>query len=151
MWRALYRLYRIVSWLEHWILRRFTSAGLRSLSALIIAAMLGVDTSNLVAYEVFALLACVITMAVVFSWFFRAKFAATRLLPRFGTAGQAMSYRVVVQNLTGHDGEAAGGGGLVAPGRRVCGAGVRRPDRRLAGRACGHDPGGPSSQAAVRT
>ncbi|SRR5581483_7753116 len=105
MWRALYRLYRIVSWLEHWILRRFTSAGLRLLSALIIAAMLGVDTSNLVAYEVFALLACVITMAVVFSWFFRAKFAATRLLPRFGTAGQAMSYRVVVQNLTGHDQE----------------------------------------------
>ena len=33
-------------------------------------------------------------------FFFRAKFSATRFLPRFGTAGQPLHYRVQVKNLT---------------------------------------------------
>ena len=34
------------------------------------------------------------------SRFFNAKFSATRFLPRFGTAGQPLHYRVLVKNLT---------------------------------------------------
>jgi uncharacterized protein (DUF58 family) len=38
--------------------------------------------------------------AAVFSFFFRARFSATRLLPRFGTVGQPLYYRVMIKNLT---------------------------------------------------
>src|SRR6266853_2119625 len=39
-------------------------------------------------------------VAVSFSWIFRARFAARRLLPAFGTVGRPLSYTLVVKNLT---------------------------------------------------
>ena len=40
-----------------------------------------------------------LVVAVCWSRLFKARFAATRLLPRFGTAGCPLDYRVVVKNL----------------------------------------------------
>src|SRR5438045_2085420 len=54
--RILYRLYRILSSLRYWALRRFTQAGPGVLAALLAAAMLGLDTDNNVAYQAFTLL-----------------------------------------------------------------------------------------------
>ena len=87
LWRLLYRLQRMLSGLRHWVLRRFAPPGLALLGGLAITAMLGADTENTVAYQVFALLFCLLVQAFLFSWFVRLRFTATRTLPRFGTVG----------------------------------------------------------------
>jgi len=48
------------------------------------------------------LLLLLLVVAFVFSWFFRLRYSAIRLLPRFGTAGQAFAYRIHIRNLTRH-------------------------------------------------
>ena len=67
----------------------------------LVAAAVGVDVENNVIYQEFALLLALLIAAFVTSRFFRAKFSATRILPRFGTAGKPLSYRVRLKNLTG--------------------------------------------------
>ncbi|MDB6108598.1 MAG: conserved repeat protein, partial [Pedosphaera sp.] len=101
IWRVLYRLYRVFSSSWYWLPRRFAPAGLAVLGGLIVAAIVGTDTENTVAYQGFALLLFLLLVAIGFSWRFRLRFSATRWLPRFGTVGQPLSYRISVKNLTG--------------------------------------------------
>ncbi len=101
IWRAVYRFYRVMSWIIYWTQRRFTLAGWMVLTGLLCMASFGsLDTETLSAYQGFPLLLLLLVSAVVFSWFFRVKFTATRFLPRFGTTGQTFSYRVRIKNLT---------------------------------------------------
>ena len=65
-----------------------------------LAVMLAPDTDNNVTYQALPLLLFLLVVAVCLSWLFRAPFAATRLLPRFGTAGCPLHYRVMVKNLS---------------------------------------------------
>jgi uncharacterized protein (DUF58 family) len=97
----LYRLYRLVSGIWLWVRRRFTPAGLAVLAATVLAMGLGVDTDNNVVYQAFTLLLSLLLVAVLFAWPFRPRLSATRLLPRFGTAGSSIRYQVRVQNLGG--------------------------------------------------
>ncbi len=100
LFRILYRFYRVFSWLRCWAQRRLTRAGLAVVGALVVAAAMSLDTENTVAYQAFTLLLFLLFVAVGFSWFFRRRFSALRLLPRFGTVNQPFSYRVLVRNLT---------------------------------------------------
>lgn len=100
LWFLIYRLYCATSSVRYWGRRRFTAAGLGILGAATVAALVGTDTENNVAYQAFTLLACLLLVAFVFSWFFRAHFAATRLLPRFGTVGAPLNYTVRLRNLS---------------------------------------------------
>src|SRR5215470_15738834 len=100
LWFLIYRLYCATSSVRYWGRRRFTAAGLGILGATVVAALLGPDTENNVAYQAFTLLICLLVVAVVCSWFFRARFAANRLLPRFGTVGTPLNYCVKVTNLS---------------------------------------------------
>ena len=99
--RALYRSFRLVHALESWIERRFTTAGRLALGGLAASAVIGVDTNRTVAYQAFAFLAVLVVVAMAASPLFRGRFAVRRTLPRFGTAGEPLAYRVVVENLTG--------------------------------------------------
>ncbi len=99
-WRILYVIYRAVSWARYWGGRRFTRAGIGLLIAVVVAAMMGPDTDNNVAYQAFAILVCLLAVSVAFTWSFRGRFSATRLLPRFGTVGSPLSYRISVRNLS---------------------------------------------------
>jgi len=101
IFRLLYRLYRLISWADHWAMRRFTRAGLAVLGGVCIAATLAMDPENTVGYQGFALLLGVLFAALLFRVGFRVSFAVERMLPRFGTVGQPVTYRVVVHNLTG--------------------------------------------------
>jgi uncharacterized protein (DUF58 family) len=65
-----------------------------------LSALLAPDTDNNVTYQALPLLLFLLVVAVCLSWLFRAPFSATRLLPRFGTAGWPLHYRVVVRNLS---------------------------------------------------
>jgi uncharacterized protein (DUF58 family) len=100
IWRAVYRFYRVMSWLLYWSQRRFTLAGWLVLSGFLATALAAVDTETLAVYQGFVLLLLLLVAAVVFSWFFRFRFSAVRFLPRLGTAGQAFVYRVRISNLT---------------------------------------------------
>lgn len=100
VFKLFYRCYRLFSWLRYSIPRRLTGAGLAVSGALVVAALTGLDTDNTVAYQAFALLLFLLLVSVPFLFFFRARFAARRLLPRFGTVGHPFRYRIVLKNLT---------------------------------------------------
>ena len=53
------------------------------------------DTDDNLAYQGFTFLLCLLLLPVGFCFFFRGPFSAERLLPRFGTAGRPLSYRVL--------------------------------------------------------
>ncbi|TAK94467.1 MAG: DUF58 domain-containing protein [Verrucomicrobia bacterium] len=99
IFRALYWIYRGYSGLRHWTVRRFTPLGLALAGGVGSAALLGFDTDNTVGYQAFALMFCLLVVALVFSPFFRAKFSVSRILPRFATVGMPMHYDVEVRNL----------------------------------------------------
>lgn len=98
-WRLLYRLYRRYSWLRRWAERRFTRTGLAVVGAVILAGLMGPDTDNNVTYQAFTVLACLLLVAVSYSVFFGGRFSVERQLPRFGSVGYPLHYRVVVKNL----------------------------------------------------
>jgi len=100
IYRPIYWVYRQASGLGYWLTRRFTPAGLCVAGGWIVAGAVGVDIENTVSYQSFALLLAFLIFSISSSCFFRGKFSATRTLPRFGTAGQPLSYEVRVRNLT---------------------------------------------------
>jgi uncharacterized protein (DUF58 family) len=100
IYKLFYRSYCAISAVWKWVRRRFTLPGLCVAGGFIIAGGVGTDIENTVTYQAFALLLAFLIMAFACSRFFAAKFSAERFLPRFGTAGQPLHYRVLVKNLT---------------------------------------------------
>jgi len=100
LYRPLYWSQRRTSGAWHWVRRRFTLAGGCVLGGMVVAGAVGSDVDNTVIYQVFAFLVALLLLAIANSFSFRARFAATRSLPRIGSAGQPLRYRVTVQNLT---------------------------------------------------
>ena len=100
LYRIIYWLYRVTTGAGYWAGRRFTRAGLCVLGGFIVTGAVGSDIENTVSYQSFALLLALLLQAFATGFFFRARFSATRSLPRFGTAGQPLNYSVRVNNLT---------------------------------------------------
>lgn len=100
LYKFIYWNYRATSGLWHWARRRFTRAGLCALVALMATGAVGADVENTVSFQSFALLLAMLLLALLFSFRFHGKFSASRLLPRVGTAGLPMPYRVRIKNLT---------------------------------------------------
>jgi uncharacterized protein (DUF58 family) len=102
-WRVLYRIYRMITGLQHSLMRRFTKPGLTVLGGFVVAGMIGgLDTENSVGDQAVTLLLFLLVTAFASSLYFRGSFTATRMLPRFGTAGQPFTYRVTVKNHAAH-------------------------------------------------
>ena len=99
--RLAYRLYRWVSSLNHWAKRRLTPGGWILLVGLILTGGMATDTEQSLGYQAFTLLLCLTVTALVVAPFFRLRFSAERLLPKFGSAGQPLRYRVSIRNRTG--------------------------------------------------
>jgi Protein of unknown function DUF58 len=100
MERSFYRLLRFAHHLRQWLTRRFTPMGLGVLVCLDISAIIGMDTNQSLSYQVFTFLTALLSIAISASFFIRYRFSATRILPRFGTVGVPLQYRVVLQNKT---------------------------------------------------
>lgn len=98
MWRSSFLLFRAVSALQHWIERRFTRAGQLIAGGTVVAAALGVDTNQTMAYQIFTLLLALIVIAIAASWLLNTRCAVSRDLPRMVSAGQPFTYRVRVAN-----------------------------------------------------
>ncbi|MDD5141331.1 MAG: DUF58 domain-containing protein [Verrucomicrobiales bacterium] len=100
IYQLIYWGYRATSGGWYWASRRFTLAGLCVAGGFIVAGAVGSDIENTVIYQAFALLLALLLQAFACSFFFRARFSATRSLPRFGTAGLPLQYSLRVKNLT---------------------------------------------------
>ncbi len=93
-----YRLYRFVSWIRYTVPRRFTPAGLLALIALAASGAVGADMDQTVAFQIFAFLLSLLLVSMLAAPFFRGRFTARRILPRFGSVGKPLAYHVVIRN-----------------------------------------------------
>ena len=93
-----YRLYRFVSWIRYTVPRRFTPAGLLALIPLAAIGAVGADMDQTVAFQIFAFLLSLLLVSMLAAPFFRGRFTARRILPRFGSVGQPLAYHVVIRN-----------------------------------------------------
>ncbi len=98
MQRPSYHVFRLVTGATYWAERRFTAAGALLLTCAVVAGAIGVDTTQSVAYQAFALFACLLLIAALCLPFLRARVEIERELPRTATAGDAVTYRVRVSN-----------------------------------------------------
>jgi uncharacterized protein (DUF58 family) len=98
--RTMYRQYRSYSGFSNRLRRRFTPAGFLVVICTMIFALLGLDTNLSVAYQAFAFLFMLCACAFLGARFSRSPFAAQRVLPRFGSVGVPLVYKVELQNPT---------------------------------------------------
>ncbi len=77
---------------------KVTPAGWILLSSLCFTALVGLDTESSIAFQAFAILAAIALFSLLGTSYFRGRFAVVRTLPRFGTQGQVLRYRVRVTN-----------------------------------------------------
>ena len=96
----LYRAYRLITWSTFWTKRRFTVMGQAMIGAVIVALFTGLDAESAVGYQAFIPLFALLLISLVFGFYFRAGFQVERHLPRVVTAGQLITYRVSVKNIT---------------------------------------------------
>lgn len=97
---AFYRLLKFSDTVQTWLTRRFTTSGLVVLGCLLLTAIVGGDTNHSLTYQIVTFLLSLLVLAIGFSLPFRYRFRATRLLPRFGTVGVPLKYRVVIHPQT---------------------------------------------------
>ena len=100
IYKLIYWSYRLTRSAWYRMRRRFTLAGLCVVTGFFASGLIGTDIENTVIYQSFALLLALLLQAFACSFFFRARFSATRSLPRYGTAGQMLQYSVRVKNLS---------------------------------------------------
>lgn len=96
--RYLFRFYRWLSGINFWFRERFTPAGLLALASLIVSGIIGLDGNFTIGYQIFWFLACLLAVSVAWGLLSRARFAAARHLPRFGTVGTPIQYIVSLRN-----------------------------------------------------
>ena len=85
-------LYRLSQWLR----RRFTVAGLYVLGAASVAAATGLDTTQSLSYQMFALLAALLMLALLGSMRFSSPITVRRNLPKFATVNEPCEYGLVL-------------------------------------------------------
>ena len=100
--QATRKIYRLLGAVEYWILRRFTPAGKLVLATIVISAVVGVDTKQSMAYQIFTFATCLLTVSLVWALFIKVRITAKRSLPRFCTAGAALQYRILLENHSRH-------------------------------------------------
>jgi uncharacterized protein (DUF58 family) len=99
MQRPTYHIFRFITGATFWAERRFSSAGALVLTCAVVAGAVGVDTTQSVAYQAFALFACLVATAALTLPFLRTRVRVERDLPRTATAGESFTYRMRVSNL----------------------------------------------------
>lgn len=104
--RLSYTLLKGFTSLRHWLKIRVTPVGAFLLAALIISAMLGMDTNRTMAYQAFAFILSLILIGLISLTFFklpffRGRYSIRRELPLMASAGKPFSYRIKVHSGSG--------------------------------------------------
>lgn len=95
-----FHVYRLSTAMNYAIRRRFCPGGYLVFGVMIAIGAFGVDTNFTMAYQAFALLGCLLILSLAWTTVSRAKFSGGRSLPRYGTAGVPMPYRIRLKNLS---------------------------------------------------
>ena len=98
--RFVYRIYRLVSAVRHWEVRRFTLAGQAVVIGLILALAVGANLEQSIGYQAVMLLLTLILLSMLWAPFFRVGCRTRRNLPRFACIDEPFHYRVRVDNPT---------------------------------------------------
>lgn len=98
MRRLHYTLLRFVTWFDRAVREKLTGAGKLAAVSAFMAAIVGLDTHQSLASQVFALLAALLVLSALLSLMFHPRAQVRRNLPRFATAGEELSYRIQVAN-----------------------------------------------------
>jgi Protein of unknown function DUF58 len=96
----IYRIVRVSYGVQRWLTRRFTPSGLGILVCCLFSGIVGADTNQSLSYQVFCFLGALLAITIAASRFQRYRVSARRILPRFGTVGIPLRYRIVFQNQT---------------------------------------------------
>ena len=96
--RGAYRLFSAFSSFQHRLLRRLTPAGRLVVAVLVGAVIMGPNTRLTVAYQAATFLVALLTLALACALRAPAPLQIRRVLPRFGTAGEPVTYRLVATN-----------------------------------------------------
>src|SRR5258708_10770680 len=68
--------------------------------SLVFAGVIGIDTKFTMAYQALVLVLSLLIASVTWGLVSRARFTGRRILPRYGTVGVPLYYRVVIRNET---------------------------------------------------
>ena len=98
----MYRQFRLASRIQDTLARRLTPAGKLTAAALIAAMIFGPNTRLTVSYQAFSLAVALLLLAALLSLRPPRRFDVHRRLPRFATAGEPLSYTVVLRNAGAH-------------------------------------------------
>ncbi|MEO0805776.1 MAG: DUF58 domain-containing protein [Cyanobacteria bacterium J06643_4] len=96
--RAIYRLLRLNHRLRQWLTRQLTPTGLLLLGGLFILGLIGLDIKRSLSYQIFIFVLVIFVVSALFSRLGRYRLRVARRLPRLGTVGVLLSYRVVICN-----------------------------------------------------
>jgi uncharacterized protein (DUF58 family) len=100
MQKLIYQIYHFSSALQHKLTKRVTISGFAVILCLIFAAALGLDTTQNMTYQIFTFLLSILIISTIASLFFRSRFRADRVLPRFATVGVKLKYKIIIHNKT---------------------------------------------------
>lgn len=96
--RIIYRLLRLNYRLRLWFLKQLTPSGWCLVGGLFVFGLIGLDIKRSISYQIFVFLLAILFVSILLSRFGRYRFSATRKLPRFGTVGIPLKYRIVITN-----------------------------------------------------
>lgn len=96
--KLLYYLFCLSYELQKWLFRRFTPGGMAILACIFAAAIVGLDTKQTMAYQIFTFLLATLIIAIAFSFYFRVRLKIIRTMPRFATVGVKLHYKIAVTN-----------------------------------------------------
>jgi hypothetical protein len=96
----------------------------KMLAGTVSSAVVGLDTTQTMAYQIFTFIVAILTVSLASGLFFNPRLIAVRILPRFGTVNEILMYRISVKNRSDRrqDGYMLldDGDGLSAAFRNVC-------------------------------
>ena len=100
--RVVYTVIRGIHALKSWFFVRLTGPGRLVLGGIFASAVVGLDTEQTLAYQAFTFLTSIFLISMVWAKLSRPRARAHRILPRFGTVGEPLEYRVLLQNDSPH-------------------------------------------------
>ena len=96
--RYVHRNYWTVASISHRFGRRLTMTGWVMVAGTVAAAALGADTNASSSYKTFAMLGCLVLVSALSVPLGRPQLSLERILPRFGSVGETLRYRIRVRN-----------------------------------------------------
>jgi uncharacterized protein (DUF58 family) len=96
--RYVHRNYWTIASITHRFGRRLTLTGWIMLGGTVAAAALGADTNASSSYKTFAMLGCLILASALCTPLGRPQLSLERILPKFGSVGETLRYRIRVRN-----------------------------------------------------